>query len=215
MNHSIPMIFALATITSQAASIISLPGNQESATWSDLSAATYPGFGSHGNSTANWPSSIIPNVGTSSSLIDKMDGTAGYVSAANYIYDGGVAGGTFTLSDSDPIASMQTVVLQIEANQAPGTVNFSFNGGSQAISPDFTSSSPGDTYTVQSYQWDLSSLGAISDYTITWENSAPHTVMKRFDLDTSDQFAQVIPEPSAAILISLTSLALLRRRRAH
>lgn len=215
MKSSIAIVLALSSLASHAALTIPLPGNQESATWSDLSAATYPGYGSHGDSTANWPGSLSANLGTTSSVIDKVDGTSGYVSSSNYIYDGGVPGGTFILSDANPISGLQTIVFQIEANQAPDSISLSYNGGTQALAADFTTSGTGDDYMLFAYQWDLSGEGAISDYSITWVNPAPHTLTKRFDLDSSDQFAQAIPEPSVAILISTLSLSLFRRRRAH
>lgn len=219
MKHILAATIA-ATVSANAAISVSLPGTTESAAWTNINAATYSGYGSFGDPTAAWPTSLTANEGTTSAEITKVDGTAGYISGSGFVYDAGAPlpptsapKGTFQLTDASPLAGMQTVLLQIDINQVPGTITLSYNGGAQALAPDyFAEGSYGGTYDTRAFQWDLSAAGTITDYTITFVNEA-HTAWSRVELATGDSMFQAIPEPSTLLLSLGSSLLLARRRR--
>jgi hypothetical protein len=228
MKHLMLAAFA-ATATSHAAVSLSLSGNTETSGWDNLNASNtywtenayptaYPG-------AAAWPAPVAANMAgsTGSAVLMKESGN-GYF-AGSSIYDGG-GSGTFSVSDDSPIASLATIVFQADVGTSIGVLPvLNYNGGGQAIAPDFSSITEGDYLTFNfstgesfptlnyAWQWDLGGLD-VTSYEIVW-GSVPnnHLTQYEFNLATSDSFVQAIPEPSSAILISLVSFALFRRRR--
>ncbi|MBK1826812.1 PEP-CTERM sorting domain-containing protein [Haloferula rosea] len=227
MIRSTVALIATATL-SHAAITVSLPGNQESSGWDQLNntntywadngyTTSYPG-------ATPWPGSIAANMTGSigSATFAKLSGN-GYF-AGSSIYDGGGAG-TYSLSDASPLAGLATVVFQLDVGTPVGvTPVLNFNGGSQALAADFSTMVAGGYSTINfttgqsfptsnyAWQWDLTGL-AVSSYEIVWgSNTNNHLTQYEVNLTTGDSFAQVVPEPSVALL-SLAGLFLSFRRR--
>lgn len=215
------------TVTAHAAIDISLPGNSEQAAWINLNSTNYPGAGgssSYFTPTDAWPAPIAGNGGsTSSAAFAKVSG-AGYF-ASGSVYDAGQPG-VFSLSDDTPLVDLATIVFQIDAGAPVGVGPvLNYNGGAQALAANYFASVTGNyiangfsgPYATTNYawQWDLGAIAGITSYEIVW-GSVANDHLSMFDLNVSagDSFVQVVPEPSAAVLASLASLALFRRRRA-
>lgn len=101
-----------------------------------------------------------------------------------------------------------------------------FNGGSQALAPILDASFvgsrpfpspfpgiPGGTTQIFAFQWDLTGLGPITSYDIAWTSIELGSNFA-MQLDTSDTFSPVVPEPAcAAACVLVAALAVGRRRR--
>lgn len=199
-----------------AATSITLPGTQESNSWNNLSSAVYPSSSGYPTSfmttLQNWPAPLVAQSGGGSAVFGKVDGTGGYFAAAGFVYNFNDPG-LYFLRDLSPLSGMQTLVLQWEMSQGPGIAPMLFlNGGTAGLIADFTRGEMGDTYPNFLYQWDLQSVGSIASYEVRW-GTDPHTALKRMDVDSSTQFVQVIPEPSACLLSLLSACVFLRRSR--
>jgi hypothetical protein len=228
MKLKLAVLTAL-TIPCYAAITISLPGNSESALWTGLGNVKYPssaGYNTFGTNSGPFNSNpalalLAPDAGsTLGGTFTKASG-GGYF-ASTSIYNFGVPG-TLIVADTAALASLKTVVFQLDLG-APlaGAPTLSYNGGSQNLTPNNQTTSTGlflsgfsgppSPTTNYAWQWDLSAAGATS-YAITF-TTIPHGSIYRIDLAAGDTFAQVIPEPSSALLGG-TALALtfFRRRR--
>lgn len=216
-------LLALTVIQSQAAITFTLPGNSENALWTPLSNVKYPasaGWNNFGMNGQLFPSALTPNAGsTLGGAFNKLSG-GGYF-ASSSIYNFGVVG-TFHITDAQPLNALQTVVFQADLGSVLGAVPvLNYNGGSQALAPDFQATSPGAFIsgfggppaptTNYAWQWDLSSLGA-TNYEVKFTTIAHGTIF-RLDLAAGDSFAQVIPEPSALTITALGAFIFTRRRR--
>ena len=226
MKSSILLPF-IATSLTQAAVTITLPGNSESAQWTNLkNAPPYTGAGgasSFFNASAAWPTPIPGNTSaTSSAVFSKISG-GGYF-ATSSVYDAGVAG-IYSLSDSTPISNLATLVFQIDAGTAIGVLpTLNFNGGSQALAADFFLSMPGN-YTAngpdgpvpttnRAWQWDLSSISDITSYEIRWGSTTNnHLTQNQINITAGDAFTQVIPEPSTMLLSAFALSTIILRRK--
>jgi hypothetical protein len=227
---SFPALLVLAASHVQGAISIKLPGNSESAGWHEL-GTNYPGntWAADGFPAAfplagsPWPGAITPNVaGSDASAVFGKSSGAGYF-ASSSIYNAGAAG-THFLSDANPLANIQTLVVQFDlGSPLADTPIFTFNGGTAGPAPAFSATADGNHLTgfggppspttVHAWQWDLSSISdPITDWSIAF-TTAPHGTIYEAYLDAGDLFAQVIPEPSSVLLATLASSALLRRRR--
>jgi hypothetical protein len=228
MKHILTAAFAV-TCTASAAISVSLPGNTESSGWDNLKASN-PYWSANGYPTAYpgaaaWPSPVAANVAGSQGSAVFMKETGNGYFAGSSLYDGGGAG-IFSISDGSPIAGLSTVVFQIDAGTSIGVLpTLSYNGGSQALVPNYFAQADGEYLTFnfqtgqsfptqnRAWQWDLTGLG-IDSYEITWGSVANnHLTQYEINLATGDSFIQAIPEPSAAVMASIVSLALFRRRR--
>ena len=222
-------LLASAAIPAHAAFTVNLPGNTETSGWDNLKNSnsywsangyptSYPG-------TAAWPAPVAANAaGSQGSAVFMKESGNGYFSGSS-LYDAGGAG-SFAISDDAPIAGLATIVLQIDAGTSigvPPTLNY--NGGSQALAPEFSALGDGDYLTFnfetgqsfptlnRAWQWDLTGLG-VNAYEIVWGSVANnHLTQYEINLSAGDTFTQVVPEPSAVVLVSFCSLALFRRRR--
>jgi hypothetical protein len=211
-----------------AAFTISLPGNTETAGWDNLKTSN-PFWSTNGyptsfpSATAAWPAAIAANVSGSQGSAGFMKNSGnGYFSGSS-IYDAGGAG-VFSVSDSSPLASLATVVLQIDAGAAIGVVPvLNYNGGTQALAANYFAQANGEYLSGfggppsptqnRAWQWDLTGLG-VTSYEVKWGSVANnHLTQYELNLTTGDTFAQAIPETSSALLASLASLAFFRRRR--
>lgn len=223
------VILALSTClipTLPAALSITLAGQSESARWANLSAANYPGAGGTSaffRPTNAWPTRIAGNGTPSSSATFFKESGGGYF-ATSSIYDAGVAG-TYSLSDSSPINGLQTIVLQLDVGSVIGVAPvLHWNGGQQGMVAQFSLMSAGDysasspdgpiASTNHAWQWDLRQVpDAITSYQIVWgSRTNDHLTQFEINVAASDQFTQVIPEPST-ILLGLCSLFVCFRRQ--
>jgi hypothetical protein len=221
--------YYLASSLGHAAMTINLPGNTETSGWDNLKNSnsywsangyptTYPG-------ASAWPAPVAANAAGSQGSAGFMKRTGnGYFSGSS-LYDAGGAG-MFSISDASPIGGIATVVFQIDAGTAIGVAPvLNFNGGSQALAPNYFAQADGEYLTFnfetgqsfptqnRAWQWDLTGLG-VTSYEITWGSVANnHLTQYELNLTTGDAFIQAVPEPTAVVMISLTSLALFRRRR--
>lgn len=221
------IIYTCLLASSAAASVTyTLPGNTESEGWDSLNGTNYAsgdGFPVHPTAGNPWPNAIAPNVAGSaqSASFGKISG-GGYF-ASSSLYDAGL-GGTYQIADSSPLSSLATIIIQIDTGAAisiPPTLNY--NGGTQSVAPNYFALVDGEYLSGfggppaptmnHIWQWDTSSLG-ITSYEINWGSAAnDHLTQYELNLDTSDQFVQVVPEPSVVLLVSLLPFAACFRRR--
>lgn len=225
------LLLAAAAHAAQEFADFSLAGTSVSEGWYNLNSTAYSGYGTHPTSTAAWPAAIASNFGSGDAAWDKISGTSGYLGGAstNAIYTPSTPLGAFTITDSTPLAGLETIVFQLDFEMASGTFVapvLSYNGGDQNLVADFTatlftevkSGGMGDsTRYVYAYQWDLVSAGTITDFTVSWTVPAAHTLTYGAQLQQSNTFSgSAIPEPSSfAAFVGLATLGLaaLRRRR--
>lgn len=220
-------LFAALTAPCHAALTISLPGSSESAIWSGLNNVNYTaagGYNTFGTNQSPFNSdpalaALIADAGsTLGGTFEKTSG-GGYF-ASTSIYNFGVPG-TFAVTDPSPLGSLETVVFQMDlGSPLNDTPVLNFNGGTQALAPDFQATSPGNfTFafggppaptTNHAWQWDISAAGATS-YEIVF-TTFEHGTIFQLDLAAGDTFTQVIPEPSTSLL-GLAALTLTARRR--
>ncbi|MGL4400647.1 MAG: PEP-CTERM sorting domain-containing protein [Luteolibacter sp.] len=213
-----------------AAFAISLPGNTETAGWDNLRSSN-PYWAANGYPTsfpfaaAAWPAAIAANVvGSQGSAGFLKNSGNGYFASAS-LYDAG-SPGIFSISDTSPLVSLASIVLQIDAGTSIGVVPvLNYNGGSQALAANYFAQNDGEylTFNFQTgqsfptqngaWQWDLTGLG-VTSYSVTW-GSVPNNHLTQYELNltTSDSFVQAIPEPTSTVMLSLASLAFFRRRR--
>lgn len=209
-----------------------LAGASTAEGWYGLNNANYAGYGGYATATAAWPSAIASNFGSGDAGFDKIAGTSGYLASAatNGIYTPGAPLGGFTVSDATPLAGLETVVFQLDIEIASGVFTapvLSYNGGGQTLAASFASTVFSEVKSggmgasvryVYAYQWDLSSAGVITDFSISWTVPAAHTITYGAQLQQSDTFAgSAIPEPSSFAALAgvcVLGLAAGRRRRA-
>ncbi len=190
--------------------------------WLDLTLAANPGYPGFPGS-APWPSPIGSNQpGSGDAVLNKVsNGTGGgaYPAGAG-LYFGGFSstinnpGGTLSVSDSTPVANLATIGFQIQIGEA-WTYDFlngilptlSYNGGAQNLAATswqlleqydngtVTMPSGPETVYINTYYltWDTTSLGAISDFTISFDG-VQHAQVYGLQLDQSDT-AVAVPEP--------------------
>jgi len=222
-TQTIISIFALGGASAlQAAMEVNLPGNTEESNWTDLNSTTLPtsaGYNSFFTNTAGWTTPVAADIG--SPVFDKVLGTGGFPSTASiYNFD---TPGTFTVSDASPISDLETVVFQIDMiGPMFAAPTLSYNGGGQNLAWDGYNSIDGDfsgmgaDSRVFITQWDLSAVvEEISSFEITW-TSGFHASNYAMQLNTSDTYTEVVPEPSTYALVAGAAcglLLLIRRKR--
>jgi hypothetical protein len=210
-----------------AALSISLAGQSESARWASLSSANYPGAGGTSaffRPTVAWPARIVGNGTPSSSATFFKESGGGYF-ATSSVYDAGVAG-TYSLADDSPLNGLQTIVLQLDVGSVIGVAPvLHWNGGQQSMVAQFYAMSSG-SYSASSpdgivassnhaWQWDLSSVqDPITSYQIVWgSRTNDHLTQFEINVAASNQFTQVVPEPSALLLGLCSIFVCFRRQR--
>lgn len=187
-------------------------------------------YGWH-NLTNGWSSSIASNVGSGTATLNKTGGY-GYV-ASSSVHQGAstfavIPGGDFVISGTT-ITSLETLVFQIVATNREDEIFHTLPQlviGSDTFSPDFialhdridnfTAGFGGQDLDSYAFQWDLSgaTIADGASFSILWTGLANSGIYE-LQLNQGDSFAQVVPEPSAALLATLAGSAfILRRRRA-
>ncbi|MEM9481133.1 MAG: PEP-CTERM sorting domain-containing protein [Verrucomicrobiota bacterium] len=229
LKLSVSALLLLSVLPSGAVIVINnLSGNTDYDGWDDFS--NLPGYGTFevgpfAPPGTPWPSPIGSfEAGSGNAEVNRTAGT--HYSAGISLYS--FAGSSdFTVFDPDPIGGLATVVLTLEdweGSSATSDPLLSFNGGTQSMVADFTSSSvvgSGDfggpfLINARTFQWDVSSLGSITSFNIDWTQGSSAGLLA-LQLEQSDVFsiasAVPIPEPQTAVLLALVSSFLLVRRR--
>jgi len=167
------------------------------------------------------------------------------VASGNYVYvtqpgggtsDPTVAVGSFAVSDQTPVSGLKNVLFQSLMGGAlmmgGEYVEFasgiypvlSYNGGAQNLTATYydllwegeLSADQGDGYGyLRAFQWDLSGIvDPISSFSISWSNTN-HAQIYEMQLNQSDVFTQVVPEPSAFLLVvsGMSGILFSTRRR--
>jgi len=215
--------------------------------WNSLNSATFSGYGGFpGNSP--WPAPIGSNVvGSADADLKRVAGSptgGGPFLSSSSIYFGNFAqvanalGGTLRVSDNTPLASLQTLIFQIQIGEVmgydfydpTGSPALKINGSTTAVNPlfsgvldrfqsgVFTSPATGLDEPVYvntwGYQWDVSTFGPISSFTIDF-SGVTHAQIYELQLDQSSQLfaAALIPEPSVGSLLLAAALAGCLRRK--
>ncbi len=211
-----------------------LAGSTEYEGWEDLTAANNPGYPGFMNFTDPWPAPIDSNITGSAGNagFDKVSG-GGYP-ASQSIYNFTVPG-TYEIAKSSAIFGLETVAVQLDLGEGDSFFTaapiLNYNGGTQALAPTFSEQGAGPTAftnpetgdpgttTLFGYQWDLSSVGGITDYAIEWTTDA-HATTFNLRLDSSDTYSgnaiTAVPEPAAfglALALAVLGLAAVRRPR--
>jgi MYXO-CTERM domain-containing protein len=223
---SLFLLFAFSAPAFAATSYI-LPGTSESGTW-DLVATNYnsttsPAYPSSGATGTAWGAPIAAS--STSATFTRLSGIGYFIGSGSGIY-GNAAVGSYGIADTAPMPNMANLIFQARLNQAPTSLVLNLNGGSQQLVANYaltTFVSNGSMGPIEDYawQWDLSSYaGTITSYEIVMNvathqliyGNAPALTM----ISSSTSFAQVIPEPSAALLglAGLAAFTGIRRRRA-
>lgn len=224
MKH---FIFASLLVGSASAAITTgLPGNTEHEGWDQLNSSTYTsaaGFPGYPDAGDPWPTAIAANVAGSAQSAEFSKVSGGGYFATSSLYDAGL-GGSYRVADSSPLASLATIVLQVDAGTSIGIPPvLNYNGGSQELAPDDFALTEGDYLSGfggpvaptlnHVWQWDTRGLD-ISSYEIIWgSNPDEHLTQYEVSLDTGDLFVQTIPEPSPVLLLSLLPFAACLRRQ--
>ncbi|MGE9296334.1 MAG: PEP-CTERM sorting domain-containing protein [Puniceicoccales bacterium] len=221
MNKTVATItLALGASSAFAALDINLPGNTYETIWQDMTASNNTGFPGYFNPTDSWPHSITPSLitpGADVADFDKVSG-GGYP-ASGGIYNTDVTG-TYSITDEAPLANLQTIVFQTDMVSTMDVAPvLSINSGALILAADFVQTAPGDfsgmgaNSTVFAYQWDLSAIAGITDYSLEWTSGA-HTSNYFMQINQGDTFSQVIPEPSTyALFAGVATLGLILMRR--
>ncbi len=196
--------------------------------WFDLNTTNFGPHGTFGTTTAAWPSALDSNqTGSGDATWDKLSGTSGYLtsSASNVLYSPNSLG-TFTVTDTTPVADLATVIFQVSSTGDTTAPSLDYNGGDQNLAPAFssllfsgtvvTAFGPATQY-IWAYQWDLTAIDSITSFGVTWNTAEPHNLTFGARLDQSSAFTgSAIPEPStftALAGLGVLALAATRRRR--
>ncbi len=232
MKKLLTLTFAGICLLSQhgfALIAIDLPGNTNYSGWTGLTSANNPGYPGFGSGEL-WPSPILPNVSGSATTVglDKISGPGNPGGGSLYSF---AAPTTFTLASTSPLASLQTLVLQLDMGNGADGIFFGaapvlgLNGGTQSFAADYTATATGDFpfsnpttgdpgfSTILAFQWDLSTfVDPITSYDITW-TVHDHSQTYAIQLNTGDTAVQAIPEPTSAILLGIAGLMLASKRK--
>jgi hypothetical protein len=169
-----------------------------------------------------------------------VSGSSIYFGDSNPVHLPNVFGGTLRVSDPTPLSGLQTLVFQIQIGEVlghdffdpTGAPGLKINGGSSMVTPlfagvvdrfqdgFFTSPATGLPEPVYvntwGYQWDVSTFGPISSFTIEF-SGVTHAQIYELQLDQSSQLfaAALIPEPSVWSLLLAAALAGCMRRKSR
>lgn len=253
MIYRILLIFTFWTIGLAGTGISQLrvvafgPGSSDTDGWANINSVNFSGYGGFPGSSA-WPAPIGSNViGSGDAVLSRVAGSptgGGPFLSSSSIYFGNFSqvanalGGTLRVSDSTPLANLNTLVFQIQIGEVMGYDFYSpsgapalkVNGGSTAVNPlysgvldryqsgTFLSPATGKDEPVYvntwGYQWDVSSFGPISSFSIDF-SGVTHSQVYALQLDQGSTVLNVamIPEPGVSwMLFSGACWSLVRRR---
>jgi hypothetical protein len=212
--------------------------------WVNVNSANFSGYGGFpGNSPWPAPIGSN-GTGSGDADLSRVAGSptgGGPFLSSSSIYFGNYSqvpnalGGTLRVSDSTPLANLKTLVFQIQIGEATGYDLYSapalkINGGSSVVTPLFsgilnryqsgTFFSPVTELdepvyvNTRGYQWDVSSLGAVTSFAIDF-SGVTHSQIYGLQLDQSSSFFStvVIPEPRVGGLVLAAAFFFLVRRR--
>jgi hypothetical protein len=208
----------------------SFSGTTDTDGWFDLNSTNFP--------TPTYPTTFPEafnawgiaagsnQAGSGDAGLNKTPGTSGYFTSAatNAVYSPNALG-TFSIVDATPVSGLANILIQVSGtgNLGASAMTLDFNGGNQDLAPTetlllqsgpiSTTFGPSTKY-IWAYQWDVSLLGPITDFTATWSTTAPHELTFGARLDQSSVYAAAIPEPSSMMLftVGLGAAFLLRRK---
>jgi hypothetical protein len=221
-------------------------GSSSSDTWVNVNSASFIGYGGFpGNSPWPAPIGSN-GTGSGDADLSRVAGSptgGGPFLSSSSIYFGNYSqvpnalGGTLRVSDSTPLANLKTLVFQIQIGEATGYDLYSapalkINGGSSIVNPLFsgilkrfqsgTFPSPATGLdepvyvNTRGYQWDVSSLGAVTSFAIDF-SGVTHSQIYGLKLDQSSSVfsAALVPEPNVGGLVLAAACFFLIRRRAY
>jgi hypothetical protein len=219
-------------------------GSSSSDTWVNVNSANFFGYGGFpGNSPWPAPIGSN-GTGSGDADLSRVAGSptgGGPFLSSSSIYFGNYSqvpnalGGTLRVSDSTPLANLKTLVFQIQIGEATGYDLYSapalkINGGSSIVNPLFsgilnryqsgTFFSPVTELdepvyvNTRGYQWDVSSLGAVTSFAIDF-SGVTHSQIYGLKLDQSSSVfsAALVPEPNVGGLVLAAACFFLIRRR--
>jgi len=221
-------------------------GSSGSDAWVNVNSANFSGYGGFpGNSPWPAPIGSN-GTGSGDADLSRVAGSptgGGPFLSSSSIYFGNYAqipnalGGTLRVSDSTTLANLKTLVFQIQIGEATGYDLYSaptlkINGGSSIVNLLFsgilnryqsgTFFSPATELdepvyvNTRGYQWDVSSLGAVTSFAIDF-SGVTHSQIYGLQLDQSSSVfsTAVIPEPNVGGLILAGACFFLFCRRAR
>ena len=207
-------------------------GSSSSDNWVNVNSANFFGYGGFpGNSPWPAPIGSN-GTGSGDADLSRVAGSptgGGPFLSSSSIYFGNYSqvpnalGGTLRVSDSTPLANLKTLVFQIQIGEATGYDLYSapalkINGGSSIVNPLFSgilNSYQSGTFfspvteldepvyvNTRGYQWDVSSLGAVTSFAIDF-SGVTHSQIYGLQLDQSSSVfsTAVIPEPNVGGLV--------------
>ena len=171
------------------------------------------------------PGNLADKAGATTGAILTQNGSAAsFITGTGNIYDFSDRIQAFQLTDAT-LFTLGTVVLQTrtlgsELDYSSVTLTYSDGFGTHTLLP--TSHLELDRGTTLGasvsslYQWNLTGL-AVNEYSISFHGAGPSVSFDAMTLDTWNQYALVVPEPSTYALLGLGGVMLgwrtLRRRR--
>ena len=221
-------------------------GSSGSDAWVNVNSVNFSGYGGFPGSSPWPAPIGSNGAGSGDAVLNRVAGSptgGGPFLSSGSIYFGNFAqipnalGGTLRLTDSTPLADLKTVVFQIQIGEATGYDLYSapalkINGGSSIVDPLFsgiinrfqngTFNSPATGadepvyVNTRGYQWDVSSLGAVTSFTIDF-SGVTHSQIYGLQLDQSSSVfsTAVIPEPNVGGLVLAGAYFFLFCRRAR
>lgn len=217
-------LFLTATVLLSAASLHAGTNNfvvpefrgtadSEAGYWESFTVA----LGAHGN-LANMAGA------TTGAILTQMGSAGSFITGTGNIYDFSEGIQAFHLTDATTF-TLGTVVLQTrtlgsELDYSSVTLTYTDAGGIHSLAPEsYLELDRGTTLgaSVSSlFQWNLTGL-AVNEYSISFNGAGPSVSFDAMTLDTWNQYALVVPEPSTYALLGLGGVMLgwrtLRRRR--
>ena len=236
---------SLAPAAPMTLSPYALSGSSESNGWQALTSVVYPTTGGFPGTTMWSPLGSSSGGDAELRKIANGPGGGAYA-AGGSMYFGGFSstvnsdGGILAVADSTPVAGLSNIVFQIQIGEA---WTYDFHNGVLPVLSYATASgtfsniaasswilleqydngtvsmpSGEETVYINTYalQWDLSWVGEpITDFDISF-HGVQHAQVYALQLDQSDAYVQVVPEPGSAALSLLGgALVALRRRRGN